>query len=128
MAQTKGPLPTVDLLKLRNDLQTIMDVLNSTTSDLDAYSPYMWSRLQKTADQVAKAINAVRMHLAGKTAQQIAEELGLKKQQVAAYAAWNTMYRPGWAKKNEERKRKEAAKKLAQYIAQKGQANGILPN
>ena len=74
MANDQNQLPTVDLVKLRKDLQTIMDELDSTASNLDAYSPYMWRRLQTTADKVATAINAVRLHLTGMTAGDIAAQ------------------------------------------------------
>ena len=66
----------------------------------DNYSPVMWQRLQNTAEKVANAIECVRMRLShpDMTAEQIGEMLGLKKMQVAAYMAWNTMYDATWVK------------------------------
>ena len=124
MVHDQKQLPVVDLVMLRKNLQTILDELDSTASNLDAYSPYMWRRLQTTADRVATAINAVRLHLAGMTAGDIAAQLNLKKQQVAAYMAWNCMYQPGWPQKNRERKLKEHLKKIGKAEAKSGK----LPN
>lgn len=107
MADTAA-ITTVDLQKLRHDMQTIMEELDRTSNIPDAYGPQMWKRLAVTADRVATAINAVRMRLAGKTSSEIAGELGLTRQQVAAYVAWNTMMQPGWAKRNAERKAEDA--------------------
>jgi hypothetical protein len=117
MANDQKHVPTVDRVKLRKDLQTIMDELDSTASNMDAYSPYMWRRLQTTADTVATAINAVRLHLAGMPAGDIASQLHLKKHQVAAYVAWNTMYQPDWPQKNLDRKLKEHLQKIAKAEA-----------
>lgn len=87
----------IDLARLRKHLQTIMDEIDSTPAEvLDAYSPHMWLRLQKTTERVATAINAVRLRVSGKTCAEIAVELGLSKRQVAGYVAWNTMLQPGW--------------------------------
>ena len=87
----------IDLARLRKHLQTIMDEIDSTPAEvLDAYSPHMWLRLQKTTEKVATAINAVRLRVSGKTCAEIAVELGLSKRQVAGYVAWNTMLQPGW--------------------------------
>src|ERR1700752_1382661 len=87
----------IDLKKLRKDLQTIMDEIDSTPAGvLDAYSPHLWMRFQNTTEKVATAINAVRLRLSGKTCAEIAFELRLSKRQVAGYVAWNTMLQPGW--------------------------------
>jgi len=95
--QSPQRITQIDLAKLRNDLQTIMDEIDSTPDGVpDAYSPHMWMRLQKTTEKVATAINAVRLRLAGKSCAEIAAELGIGKRQVAAYVAWNTMLQPNW--------------------------------
>jgi hypothetical protein len=93
-----------ELLKLRQDLQAIMDEIDGTPKEvLDAYSPHMWSRLQKTTEKIATAINAVRLRLSGKTCAEIAAELGVTKSQVAGYVAWNTMLQPSWMSRTERR-------------------------
>lgn len=94
---TNQEVKKIDLEKLRKDLQFIMDEIDRTPAEvLDAYSPRTWLRFQKTTEKVATAINAVRLRLSGRTCSKIAAELGLKKQQVAGYVAWNTMLQPGW--------------------------------
>ena len=96
---TATKLKPLDLKKLRKDLQLIMDEIDRTQGILpDYYSPVMWSRLQDTAERVANAIQAVRMKLNGKPVEDIVKELGLSKQSVAAYLAWNTMLDPDWIK------------------------------
>jgi predicted transcriptional regulator len=93
----RGPIKQIDLARLRKDLQTIMDEIDSTPAAvLDAYSPRTWVRFRNTTEKVATAINAVRLRLTGKTCAEIAVELGLSKRQVAGYVAWNTMLQPGW--------------------------------
>ena len=46
--QTQQQITQIDLAKLRKDLQTIMDEIDSTPAGVpDSYSPHMWMRLQK---------------------------------------------------------------------------------
>jgi hypothetical protein len=99
MNSQEKKLKPLNLKKLRKDLQTIMDEIDRTNGILpDFYSPIMWQRLQNTADTVANAIQAVRLRLNGKTNSEVASELGLDKQQVGGYLAWNTMLDPQWCK------------------------------
>jgi hypothetical protein len=112
MAKAEDPkTKQLNVKKLQQDLRTIMDEL-STTVGVDRYSPKMWMRLQTTTDYVVNAINAVRLRLTGKTCAEVAVELGLKKQQVAAYLAWNTMYQPEWPEQNRRRKQEELQEKM----------------
>jgi hypothetical protein len=102
--ETQQKISEIELVKLRKDLKAIMDEIDSTPKDvLDAYSPHMWSRLQKTTEKVATAINAVRLRLSGKTCAEISVELGISKSQVAGYVAWNTMLQPSWSRPAEKR-------------------------
>jgi hypothetical protein len=99
MKSEAKPVKPLNLNKLRKDLQLIMDEIDRTQGVLpDYYSPVMWTRLQETAERVANAIQAVRMNLSGNSVGEIAKELGLSIQSVAAYLAWNTMYDPSWIK------------------------------
>lgn len=96
MAETKKLKP-LNIEKLRRDMKIVMDEIDRTGGVLpDAYSPVIWQRLQRTTDAVANAIQAVRLRLSGMTCDEIAGKLGIKKQQVAAYAAWNSMLQPDW--------------------------------
>jgi hypothetical protein len=97
MTGTVKQVAPLNLAKLRRDMQTIMDEIDRTGGVLpDAYSPVMWQRLQNATENVATAIQAVRLSLSGMSHTEIAAKLGLKPQQVAAYAAWNTMLQPDW--------------------------------
>lgn len=109
--ETQQRISEIDLAKLREDLRAIMTEIDSTPKEvLDSYSPHMWSRLQKTTEKVATAINAVRQRLSGKTCSEIAVELGITKAQVAGYFAWNTMLQPSWMSR--------AAKRVLQKTAE----------
>jgi hypothetical protein len=90
-------LKPLNMGKLRRDMQIIMDEIDHSGDILpDAYSPIMWQRLQRTTEGVANAIQSVRLRLSGMTCDEIAGKLGITKQQVAAYAAWNSMLQPDW--------------------------------
>lgn len=95
--RTETKSKPLNISKLRRDMRTIMDEIDRTGGTLpDAYSPMMWQRLQHTTEKVANAIQAVRLRLNGMSCDEIASKLCISKQQVAAYAAWNTMLQPGW--------------------------------
>jgi hypothetical protein len=66
-------------------------------SEFDAFSPAMWKRLQHAVNRVILEISAVRLALNGCTTAEVARKLGLKKQQVAAFLAFNTMWQPDYA-------------------------------
>jgi hypothetical protein len=88
----------IDFNKLRRDLQTLMEEVDRRlASEFDAFSPRMWKRLQHTVDNVIHEISAVRLALNGYTTAEVARKLGLKKQQVAAFLAFNTMWQPDYA-------------------------------
>jgi len=115
--ENKKQISHIDLAKLRTDLQTIMNEIDSTPAELlDAYSPHMWLRLQKTTEKVATAINAVRLRLSGKTCDEIAGQLGLSKWQIAGYLAWNTMLQPGWMPQSPKRDLKKMVSEYAQIM------------
>ena len=119
--ETHQMISDVDLEKLREDLQAIMNEIDNTPKEvLDAYSPHMWARLQKTTEKVATAINAVRLRLSGKTCAEIAAELGITKSQVAGYVAWNTMLQPSWmrpvAKRDLEKTGEEPVRAAASEV------------
>jgi hypothetical protein len=57
----------------------------------------MWKRLQHIVDHVILEISAVRFALNGYTVAEVAQELNLKKQQVAAFLAFNTMWQTDYA-------------------------------
>jgi hypothetical protein len=91
----------LNIERLRKNLQIIMTEIDRTQGVLpDYYSPTMWQRLQRTAYHVANAIQAVRIKLSNPelSCEHIALKLGLERQQVAGYLAWNTMLDPKWIK------------------------------
>jgi hypothetical protein len=88
----------IDFNKLRRDLRTLMEeVDNRLASEFDAFSPTMWKRLQYSVNSVILEISAVRLALNGHTTAEVAQKLGLKKQQVAAFLAFNTMWQSDYA-------------------------------
>jgi len=88
----------IDFNRLRRDLQTLMEEVDRRlASEFDAFSPTMWKRLQRTVDSVILEISAVRLALNGYTTAEVARKLGLKKQRVAAFLAYNTMWQPDYA-------------------------------
>jgi hypothetical protein len=88
----------IDFNKLRRNLQTLMEEVDRRlASEFDAFSPTMWKRLQRTVDSVILEISAVRLALNGYTTAEVAHKLGLKKQQVAAFLAYNTMWQSDYA-------------------------------
>ena len=88
----------IDFSKLRRDLQTLMEEVDRRlASEFDAFSPTMWKRLQSSVNGVILEISAVRLALNGYTTAEVAHKLGLKKQQVAAFLAYNTMWQPDYA-------------------------------
>lgn len=96
MTKTKELKP-LNMTKLRKDMQLIMDEIDRTGGVLpDAYSPVMWQRLQDATDRVATAVQAVRLVLSGMNRDDVATKLGMGRQRVAAYMAWNTMLQPDW--------------------------------
>jgi hypothetical protein len=93
MKKQKTAVEQIDFNKLRRDLQTLMEEVDRRlTSEFDAFSPTMWKRLQRAVDRVILEISAVRLALNGYTTAEVARKLGLKKQQVAAFLAYNTMW------------------------------------
>jgi hypothetical protein len=87
------PTPTIDFNKLRSNLKALMEEVDlQLASEFDAFSPNMWNRLERTVDGVILEINAVRLVLDGATCAEVATKLNLKKQQVAAYMAYNTTW------------------------------------
>jgi hypothetical protein len=88
----------IDFNRLRRDLQTLMEEVDRCFAlEFDAFSPTMWKRLQRTVDGVILEISAVRLALNGYTTAEVARKLGLNKQQVAAFLAYNTMWQPDYA-------------------------------
>jgi hypothetical protein len=88
----------IDFNKLRRDLQTLMEEVDRRlASEFDAFSPTMWKRLQRAVDSVILEISAVRLALNGYKTSEVALKLGLKKQQVAAFLAYNTMWQSDYA-------------------------------
>lgn len=88
----------IDFNKLRRDLRTLMEEVDRRlASEFDAFSPTMWKRLHHSVNHVILEISAVRLALNGYTTAQVAHKLGLKKQQVAAFLAFNTMWQSDYA-------------------------------
>ena len=98
MKKQETAVEQIDFNKLRRDLQTLMEEVDRRlASEFDAFSPTMWKRLQRTVDGVILEISAVRLALNGYTTAEVARKLGLKKQQVAAFLAYNTMWQSDYA-------------------------------
>jgi hypothetical protein len=98
MKEQETAVEQIDFNKLRRDLQTLMEEVDRRlTSEFDAFSPTMWKRLQRAVDHVILEISAVRLALNGYTTAEVARKLGLKKQQVAAFLAYNTMWQSDYA-------------------------------
>ena len=88
----------INFNRLRRDLKTLMEEVDRRlTSEFDAFSPTMWKRLQLAVDSVILEISAVRLALNGYTTAEVARKLNLKKQQVAAFLAYNTIWQPDYA-------------------------------
>jgi hypothetical protein len=95
---TKQLVEVIDFRKLRTKLKTLMEEVDARLeSEFDAFSPAMWGKLNRTVDVVILEIRAVRLALNGYTAAEVAEKLGIKKQQVAAFLAYNTMWQSDYA-------------------------------
>jgi hypothetical protein len=98
MKKAEPLVERIDFNKLRRDLQTLMEEVDRRlASEFDAFSPTMWKRLQRAVDRVILEISAVRLALNGYTTAEVARKLGLKKQQVAAFLAYNTMWQSDYA-------------------------------
>jgi hypothetical protein len=98
MKKQETAVEQINFNKLRRDLQTLMDEVDRRlASEFDAFSPTMWKRLQRAVDRVILEISAVRLALNGYTTADVARKLGLKKQQVAAFLAYNTMWQSDYA-------------------------------
>ena len=101
MIKSKKPaklVEPIDFSKLRENLKTIMDEVDRRLeSEYDAFSPKMWDKLRERVDQTVLAIKAVRMALNGMTSVEVADKLGVRRQQVAAVLAFNTMLQPDYA-------------------------------
>ena len=98
MKKQETAVEQIDFNKLRRDLQTLMEEVDCRlASEFDAFSPTMWNRLQRTVDGVILEISAARLALNGYTTAEVARKLGLKKQQVAAFLAFNTMWQSDYA-------------------------------
>jgi hypothetical protein len=98
MKKQATEMEQIDFNKLRRDLQTLMEEVDRRlASEFDAFSPTMWNRLQRTVDGVILEISAVRLALNGHTTAEVARKLGLRKQQVAAFLAYNTMWQADYA-------------------------------
>ena len=74
--------------------------LNGEVADLetlvqtkDAYSPMAWLNICRQLRIVTDGMITMRMLLEGKTPEQISSDTGILKSSIAAYKAWNTMYR-----------------------------------
>lgn len=94
----KNLVEPIDFKKLKRDLQTLMQEVDlRLASEYDAFSPFMWNRLRNTVNAVIMEITAVRMVLNGKTCAEVAAKMGLKKQQVAAFMAYNTIWQDDYA-------------------------------
>lgn len=88
----------IDFNRLRRDLKKLMEEVDlRLASEFDAFSPAMWKRLQRAVNSVILEISAVRLALNGYTTAEVARKLGLKKQQVAAFLAFNTMWQSDYA-------------------------------
>src|ERR1700688_2485072 len=97
-AKQQKPTLTIDFNKLRRNLKELMEEVDAQlASEFDAFSPAMWGRLERTVDGVILEIHALPLALNGYTAAEVAQKLGLRKQQVAAYLAYNTMWQRDYA-------------------------------
>jgi len=67
--------------------------LEALLKDKDAYSPMAWLNICQQLRIVTDGMTVMRMLAEGKTPKQIANETGIRPGSIAAYQAWNTMYR-----------------------------------
>jgi hypothetical protein len=100
MGKTKGninlPKP-LDIGRLRTNLQAILREIDRMGTRLDdSYSPVTWTRFQHQSQNIADAIDSVRLRLSGVKAAVVAQMVGNDVHQVAGYHAWNTMFNPNW--------------------------------
>jgi hypothetical protein len=97
MKKQETTVEQIDFNKLRRDLQTLMEEVDRRLASEFEFSPTMWNRLQHAVNRVILEISAVRLALNGNTTAEVARKLHLKKQQVAAFLAYNTMWQPDYA-------------------------------
>ena len=96
--QGKELVEPIDFNKLRENLKTIMEEVDRRLeSEYDAFSPKMWAKLRERVDLTVLEIKAVRLALNGMGTVEVANKLGVKRQQVAAVLAFNTMLQHDYA-------------------------------
>jgi uncharacterized protein YerC len=77
--------------RMANHLQNEVD--NLTEVSKDAYSPMAWISICRQLRIVTDGMTVMRLVGEGKTNEQITNETGIVVGSIAAYKAWNTMYR-----------------------------------
>lgn len=81
--------------KMLNKLSGEVADLQSLTEVSDAYSPIAWLAICRHLRTVTDGMTVMRLLAQGKTPEQIAKETGISTGSIAAYKAWNTMYKAG---------------------------------
>lgn len=81
--------------KMAGELNGEVAELQKLTKIQDAYSPMAWFRICRQMQVVTEGMTVMRLLAEGKTPEQIAAETGITRGSIAAFRAWNTMYRNG---------------------------------
>jgi hypothetical protein len=74
----------------------LSDEIAYLTADLEirnAYSPIAWARLCMDIKHLTQGMAAIRLHCEGKNNKEIAAATGLSGNRIAAFKAWNTIYK-----------------------------------
>ena len=80
--------------ELESDFNKEMQ-LAKTPALANAYGPIARRRIVDTVQQLTTGMAVVRLRVAGHSPREIAEALDISVQSVAAFSAWNTMYKRG---------------------------------
>lgn len=81
------------LLELKSLLDAEISALSSTAEIRNAYSPITWVKLCRYIRHATEGMTAVRLSTEGKSARAIAAATGMSTSRIAAFKAWNTIWR-----------------------------------
>lgn len=81
------------LLELKSLLDAEISALSSTAEIRNAYSPITWIKLCQYIRHATEGMTAVRQSTEGKSAKEISAATGMSTSRIAAFKAWNTMWR-----------------------------------
>jgi hypothetical protein len=97
--------------QLRQLLDAEIVTLDNNAQIRNAYSPITWSKLCRYINHATEGMMAVRLATEGKTTPEIAAITGMPTTRIAAFKAWNTIWKKAidkfltikWRKQEERR-------------------------